>query len=185
MVFASAVRRQARTRLDIFMATNGSEAAMEHPSGFQVVHAPQPFNDDGLSIFLSGSISMIDGEHWQTRIAKSLSGLPVTVLDPYRPDWNASWKEDISFAPFKQQVEWELDMQERASIIAVYFGAEAKAPISLLELGLFARSKKTIVACPDGYWKKGNVQIVCARFGIELVEDMDQLIQEITKRLNQ
>lgn len=148
-----------------------------------LVCAPQSFDGQGKSIFLSGSISKINGELWQQTIAKSLSSLNITILDPYRPDWDASWREDISFAPFREQVEWELDMQEKADVIALYFGPEAKAPISLLELGLFARSKKTIVACPDGFWKKGNVQIVCARFGIKLVNNLEELVQSISKRL--
>jgi hypothetical protein len=74
-------------------------------------------------------------------------------------------------------------MQEKADVIALYFGPEAKAPISLLELGLFARSKKTIVACPEGYWKKGNVQIVRAKYGIELVDDLENLVEAVTNRL--
>lgn len=150
-----------------------------------IVHAPQPFDGDGQRVFLSGSISEINGELWQKSIATALSSFAVTILDPYRPDWNSSWKEDISFAPFKEQVEWELDMQEKADVIALYFGPEAKAPISLLELGLFARSKKTVAACPDGFWRKGNVQVVCARFGIELVDNLDELIQSVKQRLTQ
>jgi len=165
------------------MATIGPPAATESLPRSRTVYAPQPFDGDGKSIFLSGSISEINGELWQRTIAKTLSARPITILDPYRPDWDASWNEDISFAPFREQVGWELDMQEKADVIALYFGPEAKAPISLLELGLFARSKKTIVACPEGYWKKGNVQIVCAKYGIELVDDLEKLVEAVTNRL--
>lgn len=162
---------------------NTNKSALTTSSPSRIVHAPQPFNGDSRSVFLSGSISEINRELWQRSFSNAFSDSAVTILDPYRPDWDASWKEDISFAPFKEQVEWELDMQEKSDIIALYFGPEAKAPISLLELGLFVRSKKAIVACPDGFWKKGNVQIVCARFGIELVDDLDALIQSVKVRL--
>jgi hypothetical protein len=58
------------------------------------------------------------------------------------------------------------------------------APVSLLELGLCARVPgKAVVFCPKGYWKRGNVQIVCNKFGLELVENHDGLKEAIMKRL--
>ena len=66
-------------------------------------------------------------------------------------------------------MEWELDGLERADVIAMWFAPDTRAPITLLELGLHARRKKVVVGCPDGFWRRGNVEIVCARFGIPLV----------------
>lgn len=74
-------------------------------------------------------------------------------------------------------------MFEAADVIAMYMGPQSQAPISLLELGLFARSGKMIVACPDGFWRRGNVQIVCKRFEVELVNSLEELVQGIERRL--
>ena len=74
---------------------------------------------------------------------------------------------------------------EVADVVAIYFGPTAKAPITLLELGLSARSDKTIVACPKGFWKRGNVQIICQRFGIELLSSMEELPGAIEKKLGE
>jgi len=74
-------------------------------------------------------------------------------------------------------------MLEASEVIAMYMGPESQAPISLLELGLFARSGKMVVACPEGFWRRGNVQVVCARFGVELVDSLEELIQGIERRL--
>ena len=30
------------------------------------------------------------------------------------------------------------------------------------------------MCCPEGFWRKGNVDIVCERFGIPCVEDFEQ-----------
>ena len=79
-------------------------------------------------------------------------------------------------------MEWELDTQEAADVIAMYFDPATKAPISLLELGLFASSGKMIVCCPEGFWKRGNVQIVCARFGIELVGTLEELVASVMRK---
>jgi len=74
-------------------------------------------------------------------------------------------------------------MLEATDVIAMYIHPGSQAPISLLELGLFARSGKMIVACPAGFWRRGNVQVVCARFGVELVDSLEELIGGIERRL--
>jgi hypothetical protein len=69
---------------------------------------------------------------------------------------------------------------ENADLIALYFDPKTKSPISLLELGLFANSKKLVVCCPEGFWRKGNVDVVCERYGIRQVEDLLEIVQFIT-----
>ena len=68
---------------------------------------------------------------------------------------------------------WELDKLKKASIIPMYFQPGTKSPITLLELGLFADSGKLIVCCPDGFWRKGNVDIICREFNIEQVDSLE------------
>jgi len=58
----------------------------------------------------------------------------------------------------------------------MYFDPNTKSPISLLELGLHANSGKMIVCCPKGFWRKGNVDIVCERYDVPVVCDIDSLI---------
>ena len=75
-------------------------------------------------------------------------------------------------------------MMERATVIALCIhDAKAKAPISLLELGLGARSGKMVVVCPQGFWKRGNMQIVCQRFGIEMFEKEEDLVEAVESKL--
>lgn len=65
----------------------------------------------------------------------------------------------------------------------MYFAPSTRAPITLLELGLFAQSGKLLVCCPEGYWRRGNVEVVCARYGIPMVADLAALITEARERL--
>ncbi|KAK1995230.1 hypothetical protein LX36DRAFT_659805 [Colletotrichum falcatum] len=134
----------------------------------------------GKSVFLAGTTSKGD---WRKHLADSVSHLPVTVFNPFRPDWDSTLREDISDERFRAQVEWELEMQERADIVVVFFEQDTEAHISLLELGLCARSGKAIVACAERYKKRGNVQAVCARYGIPLVADLGSLQRELVSRL--
>jgi len=68
---------------------------------------------------------------------------------------------------------------EAAGLIVFYFAPTSQAPISLLELGLAARTGKALVCCPPGYWRKGNVDMVCRYYGMPMVETLAQLAQGI------
>ncbi|KAK4107845.1 hypothetical protein N656DRAFT_802290 [Canariomyces notabilis] len=143
-----------------------------HNRKAQLVQAPfRPEITGRRLVFLAGTTSRTSGPDWRETLTDAISHLPVTVFNPLRPDWDSSWKEDVTFAPFREQVDWELDMQERADMVVVYFGPATDAPISLLELGLCARSGKgVVVVCHRDYRKRGNVEIVCQRYGIEFYD---------------
>lgn len=136
-------------------------------------HAP-PSPD--ISVFLAGSIDMGAALDWQQTVATALDHLPIIMFNPRRDGWDHSWKQDISNADFRQQVEWELDHLDRADLIVFYFDPNGRSPISLLELGLHATSGKCIACCPRGYWRRGNVQVVCNRYNIPLFATLDELI---------
>jgi len=138
---------------------------------------------DGPVIFLAGSIDLGKSEDWQKKVVESLQDLRCVVLNPRRKAWDSSWKQEIGNDKFREQVEWELKGLEQADLIALNFTEDSKAPISLLELGLHAAENKMIVCCPDGYWRKGNVEIVCAKFGIELLNDFKDFKNEIRRYL--
>ncbi len=138
----------------------------------------------GHILFLAGSIEMGKAERWQERVEEALSGVSdLLILNPRRDDWDASWKQSIDNAQFREQVEWELAGMDRADVIAMYFAPGTKSPITLLELGLQARSDKLVVFCPDGFWRKGNVDVVCRRHGVHQVYDFSSLITAIQARL--
>ncbi len=65
----------------------------------------------------------------------------------------------------------------------MHFDPATKAPVTLIELGLFAASGKVIVCCPPGYWRRGNVQVVCARYGVPLVDTLTDLVTAVRQRL--
>lgn len=68
-----------------------------------------------------------------------------------------------------------MEKRERADIVLFYFDPGSAAPISLLELGLCMREPgKVVVVCPRGYWKRGNVVVVCERFGVPVVEGLEE-----------
>jgi len=146
----------------------------------KVVTAPEPLKTTTPSIFLAGSIEQDVAERWQDRVIEKLKDLPITILNPRRATWDSSWKQSIENPQFKAQVTWELDALEMADTILLYFDPNTKSPISLLELGLFAKSGKMMVCCPEGFWRKGNVDIVCERYGIPQFGSLEELIANLT-----
>lgn len=147
-----------------------------------IYHPPSSLDTlpaQSTSLFLAGSIEMGRAEDWQTQVCEAFQSLPeLVIFNPRRPDWDSSWSQRADFAPFREQVEWELDALERATCVLMYLAPGTHSPISLLELGLFVRQRKLIVACPDGFWRQGNVEIVCARYGAQFVASLDEGIKQ-------
>lgn len=132
-------------------------------------------------IFTAGSIEMGVAEPWQEELAKELEGMKVLIFNPRREDWDSSWKQDPTpGTPFHEQVTWELDHIEKADLVVFYFDPETKSPITLAELGfVLGRSKYCIVCCPDGFYRKGNVVIMCQRNGIEVLNTKEEFFNKI------
>ncbi len=157
----------------------------------QIVKAPKIWkkhSENDISCFLAGSIEMGKAEDWQSKVESFLSKMKnnsnIIVLNPRRDDWDDTWEQSIENDNFREQVEWELKSQEDADLIVLYFDGKSKAPISLLELGLFGKQKNMIVCCPDEFYRKGNVEIVCERYNIPLTNNIEDFLKMIYKYLN-
>lgn len=150
----------------------------------ELVKAPASYlSKDRYTVFLAGSIEGDTAMNWQDYISDKLVDQEVLVLNPRRDSWDTSWKQEITNKQFKKQVDWELDGLDQADLVVMYFDKNTKSPISLLELGLYAASNKIVVCCPSGFWRKGNVDIVCERYGIQQVENLDELVLNIKKHI--
>jgi hypothetical protein len=119
-------------------------------------------------VFLAGSIEMGEAIDWQHDMSIFLNKKGYGVFNPRRPNWDNSWEQKFENPQFYQQVNWELDALEKANYILLYLLPDTKSPISLLELGRFSNNKKIFVVCPDGFWRKGNIDIFCNRYNIPL-----------------
>jgi hypothetical protein len=137
------------------------------------------------SVFLAGSIENGVAEDWQKKVENELSKLNVTVYNPRNDDLDATLEQSITNKKFNAQVNWELDHLDAVDIAFFYFSPETKAPITLMELGsqIGSGPKRMIVCCPDGFWRKGNVEIFCDREGWPLYNDLDSAISALKKAI--
>jgi hypothetical protein len=141
-----------------------------------------PIPYDSRYLFLAGSIEMGTEENWQSQVCDRLRDTNWTVLNPRRDDWDSSWVESKDDSNFREQVDWELSKQEMSVVtILLYFAPGTESPISLLEFGLFARTGRMLVVCPEGFWKKGNVDVVCERYGVKQYDSIDDALENLLK----
>ena len=140
--------------------------------------------NEEVVVFLAGSIEMGAAKEWQQEAIDLFHSIipeeqrsNYVILNPRRPDWDPSWKQEYEDPQFYQQVTWELNGLRKASFVIVYFDPATKSPVSLLELGAF--HEKAIVVCPDGFWRKGNVDIFCEEFNVKQAADLRSAVEFI------
>ncbi len=143
----------------------------------------QPPNRVPIRVFLGGSIEMGKAIDWQNQIIETLKDEPIIFLNPRRNDWDASWEQKITNPQFFEQVTWELKSLEQSDFIIMFIDPATLSPITLMEIGIHAKSGKMIVCCPEGFWRKGNVDVVGQVYGYPVVTTLEEIIEAITKRL--
>ncbi|TEY85792.1 hypothetical protein BOTCAL_0012g00490 [Botryotinia calthae] len=163
-----------------------------------------PHNLPHPLIFLSGTTNYNKNEsRWQEILANRLlarsrsistddkngtnepsSFAPVTVIDPYNPAWDSTWREDPSDKRFVTQVNIELEGLKLADIVVVGFigpdvrdGKVGTGGTALVELGtaLERKGQKVIVCVEKGFWKEGYVKVLCERFGVQCVDSLSMV----------
>jgi len=145
-----------------------------------------PSGRSDFKIFLAGSIEQGKADHWQERIAQSFCNLEsnFVVFNPRRDNWDADLEQSTNNSEFVTQVTWEINHIELADLVIFFFDPKTTAPITLFELGVCAQKFRwspypPIVYCPEGYFRKGNVDIYCEIYGMKQVQNENDLITEI------
>lgn len=136
-----------------------------------------------LNLFLAGTIDNGDSLEWGKELIGELNSCdtvhPIMIYNPRRDKWNANASKD----EMDKQIKWELHHLERADLIVMNILPNSKSPISLMELGLFARDKKMIVFCQESFYRYDNVRVVCQMYGIPLfnTNDISVIKDEVLK----
>jgi hypothetical protein len=153
----------------------------------KIYYPPESFRYTGnyRSAFLAGTIDNGNSEDWQKEMGEFFLDLGMDVFNPRRKDWDSSWIPAKENKQFKEQVEWELRHLHKADIALFYFLPNSKSPVTMLELGLALAAnliwRKIFVYCPKEFWRKGNIDLTCERFGVKVYEDLEKLKKDITK----
>ena len=122
------------------------------------------------SVFLAGTIDNGDSLNWQDKVIIELINLGVKNLEIYNPR-REHWNNNHSKEEIEKQIKWEQDHLDSADVIAMVLLDDSKSPISLLELGLYARTNKVIVFCTPKFYRWDNVRLTCEKYNITLIQD--------------
>lgn len=153
-----------------------------------VLKPPVPIKTDlkHPMMFLAGSIEMGSAVDWQTKVEKKFGPLDGVILNPRRDAWDSSWIQSINNPVFNEQVSWELRGLQLSDIVMFYFVPETMSPVSMMELGLLAGLgamshgwQRLYVCCPQRFWRKGNIDIMCKEFDIVVWDDLEKMTDEI------
>lgn len=139
-------------------------------------------------LFLAGSIEQGKATDWQTRAYEFYNAQQelenLVVVNPRRANWDSSMEQKRENREFHFQVSFELDHLEKADAVVMWLEPGTLSPISLFELGLMAgwtsagRLNKLVIGCPEGFWRKGNVEVVTDRYRIQLVSSFEEMLSE-------
>ena len=147
----------------------GSSVVTVHPHE----EAVETANISGrTTVFLAGTIDMGSGEDWQAQADSLFAALPdgdFLLFNPRQEHWDASKPGEMDY-----QVNWELDHLEKADWIIMNFLPGSRSPITLLELGLHARSGRLLVICPPGFYRYDNV-----RYGVPMLDSLEDAVRHI------
>lgn len=129
------------------------------------------------TVFLAGTIDMGNSEDWQKTFIEELKTVKDNIHEfvVYNPRRDEGFGDDPN--EFEYQVNWELERLERCDAIIMNILGTSKSPITLMELGLFARSSKLVVICEPNFYRYGNVRIVCERYNIPLFNTMHDYLK--------
>lgn len=155
-----------------------------------VIKAPSPLEWSrraGPKIFLAGSIEQGAAPNWQQEVTEYLMNrnAKCVLLNPRRDDWDKTWLQEYGENKFTEQVSWELDAMRHADLIMMYFAPGTMSPITLLEFGLYAadNSKKLVVCCPEGFHRKGNVDVTCKYYQVPRFASLYDLKYQVSEWL--
>lgn len=127
----------------------------------------------GRRVFLAGTIDMGNSEYWQEEVIKLFNGpllkeMGFTIYNPRRIEGFKSEDQE-------EQIQWELNHLDKADTILMNLLPSSKSPISLLELGLYAKSGKLVVVCPKEFYRYSNVRIICEKYKIPLYSSIGEV----------
>ncbi|ODA76864.1 hypothetical protein RJ55_07380 [Drechmeria coniospora] len=165
--------------------SKGPQVAASSVSGVRVVNAPATVPDANPARpiwFLAGTTAKTNDGDWRERSVELLKGYDLDLYNPTRNDWGPDWKNSLSDANFRTQVNWEHRNMERAETIVVFLHRQTRAEISLMELGLHTKdaSKTILVYADPEYALRGNVEALAENYkkhNIRLFQSERQLHQ--------
>lgn len=157
------------------------------PSNLQDVENAKFINAMGREsriFLLAGASEMDSSSRWQETVASFISKAGHIALCSRLQDSKLS-TSSFENAHFFQVRSWELDALELAEFVVFHLDASSKSPEGILELGYAAAKfpKKVCVICPEGFWCKGLVDILCYREDLMKYKSVEEMLDALNQMI--
>lgn len=127
------------------------------------------------SVFLAGAIDMGSAVNWQDQVTELVQGHSLVVFNPRRSEFTADTLDE--------QIKWELEHLDKATTVFMWFPKDAKAPVAMLETGLFLNSGRLIVGAEDGFYRRRNLELTCEYCKVPLYNTIGLCIAALLRRV--
>ncbi len=123
--------------------------------------------------FLAGSIDLDLSGNWRKAVIEEIND-SMHFFDPTRTDHNK-----LNDTQMKEHIKWELDALNLSDRILLNFLPNAKSPISLAELGMYVRSSKLMVVCPDQFYQRRYVGVLCDKYDTPFFDSLEEAVKHL------
>lgn len=131
--------------------------------------------ENNKSVFLAGTIDNGNSLNWQEKTIIELINLGADNIDIYNPR-RYNWPSEDNHDEIEYQIKWEQEHLDKSDLIVMVLLDDSKSPISLLEIGLYAKSNKLVVFCTPKFYRWDNVRLTCEKYHIQLIQDLHPVI---------
>ena len=119
------------------------------------------------SIFLAGSMDFNSESNWRKR-----------VINEFNKDYNffdptITNHDTLTNSQMEKHIQWELAALELSDKVLLNFLSVSESPISLIELGMYVKTTKLIVVCPDKFYKSRYIKTLCATYATPFFTDVE------------
>ncbi|SEC82566.1 Nucleoside 2-deoxyribosyltransferase like [Tenacibaculum sp. MAR_2009_124] len=135
---------------------------------------PQKSNSKKL-VFLAGSLSIDKIDNWRNTLVNSYS-TNFDFIDPTNDNYVL-----LNTSQMEKHINWELEGLELSDIIFMNLLPESKSPISMVELGLYAKSNKLIICCPEIFYQYRYIKTIAKKYNAALFTELEKGIQHLKK----
>ena len=126
---------------------------------------------EGPKIFLAGSIDSGNEIDWRQETADYIKESwfkdkqNTESITIYNPKKGKEWAVDLE----NEQATWDISMLNIADYIILHLTGDSVSPVSLLELGLYARDKKLFLSINDDYLRKNIALLYYSCYGYNTI----------------
>lgn len=130
-------------------------------------------------IFLAGSMDVNVTNTWRNSIVNEL----YNTYDFFDPTIDNH--DNLTDTQMRNHILWELKALELSDIVLLNLLPESKSPISLIELGMYVKTNKLIVVCPEEFYTSRYLEELCSYYKVDLYKSLlDFLNDFIRNNLN-